>query len=79
MGACDEWALLSMDVMEEFAYLIRAIERGDDWLKGCLHAHSVFLAKTDTPSLDPIDYRRLFIFPLLNRKWAFVPQFSPMD
>ncbi len=61
-----------MDIMEEFAYLLRAIEKGADWPKGTLHARAVFLAKTDEPSLDPINYRNLTILSVLYRKYGVV-------
>ena len=70
--APDDWSLLSLDVMEEFAYLLRAIEKGAVWPAGCLHGRAVFLSKTGDPSLDPIDYRILLILPVLYRKWAVV-------
>jgi len=54
--APDDWALLSIDVMEEFAYLLRAIEKGANWPQGTLHSRAVFLSKTGDPFLDPIDY-----------------------
>ena len=39
-------------------------------LMGVLHGRSAFLAKTEIPSLDPLQYRILLILPILYRRWA---------
>ena len=67
-----DWAILPLEAFVLLALLFVAIEGGAAWPEDSLHVKAAFLAKEENPSLDPLGYRILLIFPILYRRWAAV-------
>ena len=67
-----DWSILPLEVLVLLALLFNAIEEGADWPADSLNAKAAFLAKDENPSLDPLGYLIVFIFPILYRRWAAV-------
>ena len=67
-----DWACLPEEPFHFLAAMYDTIEDGASWPADVLHARAAYLAKSDEPSLEPLDYRILLIFVLLYRRYCMV-------
>ena len=73
----DQWTqaelrFISKRMAQAMARLYNAIEAGLPWPDQVKLARSVFLAKTELPSLSVMDYRILTICSFVYRRWAAI-------
>ena len=67
-----EWRLLSTEAVERLADLLNAIEGGAQWPRALVQAHSAYLSKDASRTMQPLAYRVLALLPVLYRRWAAI-------